>query len=76
MELRNLMSTEKPVFPISVTWHEDAETESFKNEIDAACTLEWFDSRDKDCPVSVADSQGRPVTLLVEQSEVKLCQLD
>ena len=70
------MSNEKPEFPLTITWHEDSESESFKNEIDAACTLEWFDSTDKDSAVSVVDSQGRPVTLLVEKSEVKLCQLD
>jgi hypothetical protein len=70
------MSNEKPEFPIKVIWHEDAEHEFFKNEIDAACTLEWFDSTDKDSAVSVVDSQGRPVTLIVKQLEVTLCQLD
>jgi len=70
------MSNEKPEFPIKVTWHEDAEHEFFKNEIDAACTLEWFDSRDKDAAVSVVDNQGKPVTLVVEQLEVKHCHLD
>jgi hypothetical protein len=69
------LSFDKPTFPLTITWHEDAEHESFKNEIDAAVTLEWFDSRDPDSQVSVADSAGRPVTLVVEQLEVKLCQL-
>jgi hypothetical protein len=69
------MSLDKPQFPLTVTWHEDAEHESFKNEIDAACTLEWFDSRDPDSQVSVVDSTGRPVALVVEQLEVTLCQL-
>jgi hypothetical protein len=70
------MSLDKPTFPITVTWHEDAEQESFRNEIDAACTLEWFDSRDPDSQVSVVDSVGRAVTLVVEKLEVKLCHLD
>jgi hypothetical protein len=69
------MTTEKPAFPLTVTWHEDSEQESFKNEIDAACTLEWFDSRDKSCEVSVVDSQDRPVILVVEHTEIKLCHL-
>jgi hypothetical protein len=70
------MNNKKPEFPLTITWHEDSESESFKNEIDAACTLEWFDSTDKDSAVSVVDSQGRPVTLIVKQLEVTLCQLD
>jgi len=70
------MSNEKPVFPLTISWHEDSEQEIYKNEIDAACTLEWFDSRDEDAGVTVVDSQGRSVTLVVEQLEVKLCYLN
>jgi hypothetical protein len=69
------MSQDKPAFPLTVTWHEDNEQESFKNEIDAGETLEWFDSRDPDAQVSVVDGAGRPVALVVEKLEVTLCQL-
>ena len=69
------MSQDKPAFPLTVTWHEDNEQESFKNEIDAGETLEWFDSRDPDSQVSVVDGAGRPVALVVKQLEVTLCQL-
>jgi hypothetical protein len=69
------MSTEKPSFPLTIDWHEDGEQEIFKNEIDAGCTLEWFDSRDDDTDASVRDSQGRPVILVVKQTEVTLCAL-
>jgi hypothetical protein len=37
------MSAEKPVFPITLTWQEDSEQDSFKNEIDAGRILEWLD---------------------------------
>ena len=69
------MSVEKPSFPIIVSWHEDGDVESFKNEIDAACTLEWFDSTDKGFDVTVVDSNGKPVTLVVEELEIKQCHL-
>lgn len=69
------MSAEKPVFPITITWHEDSEDEAFSNAIDAAVTLEWFDSRDEACPVTVKDSNANQVTLVVENLEVKLCEL-
>ena len=70
------MSGEKPTFPIFVSWHEDGDVESFKNEIDAACTLEWFDSTDKAVSVTVVDSNEKPVTLVVEKLEIKKCCLD
>lgn len=72
----NIMSSKKPTFPIIVSWHEDGDVESFKNEIDAACTLEWFDSTDKAVRVTVVDSNGKPVTLVVEELEIKQCCLD
>jgi len=69
------MNVEKPKFPITIVWEEDGEQDVFKNEIDAACTLEWLDSTDSDSGVAVTDSTGRAVTLIVEKSEMKLCQL-
>jgi hypothetical protein len=69
------VSIEKPSFPIIISWHEDGDVESFKNEIDAACTLEWFDSTDKDFDVTVVDSNGKPVILVVEELEIKKCHL-
>jgi len=67
------MSIKKPTFPIKVSWHEDGEEEFFKNEVDAACTLEWLDTRDKDAGVTVVDDDGKPVTLVVENLEIKHC---
>jgi hypothetical protein len=69
------MSNEKPKFPITLTWQEDGEQESFKNETDAGCTLEWLDTRDADAGVAVVDAEGRPVTLVVEKTEVTICHL-
>jgi len=69
------MSSKKPTFPITLTWQEDGEQESFKNEIDAGCTLEWLDTRDADAGVAVVDAEGRPVTLVVARTEVTICHL-
>jgi len=69
------VNANKPEFPVTVIWHEDGEQESFKNEVDAACTLEWFDSREGASDHTVVDNNGNAVVLVIEQLEVKLCHL-
>ena len=37
--------------------------------------LEWFDSEDGDSTATVSDDEGRPVHLVVEALELKMCEL-
>ena len=64
-----------PKFPLTVTFHEEARDCVFETELELACNLEWFDSREKDENATVIDSLGREVTLVVEKLEVKTCVL-
>ena len=67
--------SELPSFPISVVFHEDGEEWILSSQSELESNLEWFDSRDSEERVSVTDSKGRKVVVVVEKLELKLCQL-
>lgn len=60
----------QPKFPITVFFEETGEEWVFADEIEAACTLEWFDSDDPEERASVHDSNNHPVRLKVCRLEV------
>ena len=72
---RVLGMEKEPRFPITVKFHEDDESWTLLDLNDAACSLEWFDSHDKDEKADVIDSEGRPVRLKVQALEVVICEL-
>lgn len=70
-------STSRPTFPLLFMWS-DGETDLYESEEEAALDLEWFDSevpRSARDGVSIVDSQGRKVRLLVEKFEMIYCEL-
>ena len=66
--------TSKPEFPITVSYADDEDV-VFDNPIEAAVTLEWFDSDDPEEGAAVTDSRGRKVRLKVEKLEIVTCEL-
>lgn len=65
----------KPKFPIKVTFRSDGQQLKFDNAPEAACTLKWFDSQDREENVQVTDSLGRHVILTVVKLEIMQCCL-
>ena len=70
------MLSEKPTYPITVTFHEDGEVWVMKSERDLAFNLEWFDSNDPEERATVIDKYGRRVRLKIEKLELKLLELE
>lgn len=66
---------QEPLFPLTVTFHEDGEVWVLSDLTDAACNLEWFDSEDAEEHVSVVDSLGRAVRLKIDSLQVVTCSL-
>lgn len=65
----------KPKFPLRILFQESNDEWILKNENDAACTLEWFDSDDPNEHASVTDDLGRPVRLKVEGLAILVCEV-
>ncbi len=59
-----------PKYPIYVTYSDGTETDSFDNEKEMVCTLEWFDSRDPEYHAVVTDALNRKLWLVVEKLEL------
>ena len=70
------MNKESPIYPITVTFQEDGAVWVLNNENEIANNLEWFDSRDPEEKATVIDKNKRKVTLVVEQLEMKQCELE
>ena len=69
------MNNHKPSYPLTIIFEEDDDIWVLDNEEEAAINLEWFDSRNADEKVKITDSLGRKITLVVEELEVKLCEI-
>lgn len=41
-----MTASDKPSFPITVTFHEDGDTWVLDTKNELECNLEWFESRD------------------------------
>jgi hypothetical protein len=65
----------KPSFPITVKFLDSDEIWILESEIEAAKTLEWFDTDDPEQHARVVDSQGRAVALTVRAHQIVRCQL-
>ncbi len=59
-----------PKFPIRIEYSDGTESEIFDNEVELACTLEWFDSDDDDYHAKVIDAKNRSVRLVVRKLEI------
>ncbi|MDR1008617.1 MAG: hypothetical protein LBL65_08715 [Campylobacteraceae bacterium] len=63
----------KPIFPITVIFHEDGEIYTFNSGNEMEYDLEWFNSKDKD--VTVKDNKGRLVNLKIEALNIVTFEL-
>ena len=70
-----MSESDLPCFPISVIFHEDGDKWLLNDHAEIASNLEWFDSRDGNENATVTDSKGRPVVIVVEKLELKICKL-
>lgn len=57
------------LFPLTV-FFEDGSSETYQDEDDIVCNLEWFDS-DKDTNCKVVDRFGRTVFIILENLTLK-----
>lgn len=60
----------KPKYPITVLFIEEAEIETFSSELGLITYLEWFDSSAPEWKVKVQDVTGAPVNLKIEALEI------
>ncbi len=70
-----MAASDKPSFPITVTFIEDGDTWVLDTPSELECNLEWFDSRDPEENATITDSKGRKLLVVVEKLELKICQL-
>ena len=63
------MTSNEPQYPLTVTF-EDGEKESYEDQIDLECNLEFFDSN-KDVDCSVKDALNKDVYLILDTLVVK-----
>ncbi len=64
---RVVMTRARPVFPITITFHEDSDEWILDNERELAYNLEWFDSQDPEQRASAVDHLNRRVWIKVEK---------
>ncbi len=65
----------EPIFPIKVVFLEDGEEWIHENKQELAYNLEWFNSEDPEEKALVTDKQGRAVTLVIEELQIKQLKL-
>lgn len=70
---RILMNTE-PEYPITVVYA-DGQRWCLESREDAETSLEWFDSEDPEEGARVFDARRRPVHLVVERLQLKVCAI-
>lgn len=66
----------RPEYPIFVTYSDGTENESFENENEMVCTLEWFDSRDTEYHAVVTDALGRKLWVVVQRLDLMALEFE
>ena len=64
----------QPKWPIHVRYI-DGDDLILETPEEVETSLEWFDSEDGDTTAAVSDDEGRPVHLVVEALQIKICEL-
>ena len=68
-----------PTFPLEIWWYDPSgtleSTEVVDNETELACQLEWFNSFSSDGTIRVTDALGRPVTVVIENTNIQLLKV-
>lgn len=65
-----------PEYPLLVTYSDGTENESFDNEKEMVCTLEWFDSKDPEYFAVVTDKRGRRLWVVVRDLELVTMEIE
>jgi hypothetical protein len=65
-----IVAIDKTLFPITVRFDDQSE-QVVDGVSELVAVLEWFDSAASDGSITIADRQGRPVSVLIEALELK-----
>lgn len=64
-----------PEFPLTITYHSDANAWTFETADELLSSLDWFDSDDPAERASVVDARGRVVRLKLQNGQLLTLEL-